>query len=560
MYCAVSTQAGLPLRALGAEAVRVAGRIAGDVMILAGEPAAGPALLLEALALRRAGVHFSLSLHVEDERVRLIRDRSREFCAAYATWDEVRLMLDQYAATISETRTTLSTADRAALVEAMRLADSLIVRSWLEHGRLTEVVGPLRREAEIIINDDLAVPAHVFGERTDVVVYAPEYRADELGAFVTALCDLEVPVTIIARDRPTIGGRVRFVGPEGAVAALGHARLIVDATSNDPGVALALAKLGRPLAVSSAGGATEILRGVSIYVPWDRRSILSAVANGLSGAPPVICVGRWEDRPSRRAQPVRRADDPLVSIVVATYNRPQLLAETLQTIERQTYSALEIIVVNDGGCDVRNVVARFPRARLIDEPSNAGPAAARNRGLCAARGTFATFFDDDDEMFPDHIATLVNALERSGLDVAYGQLINCFAVRTGSERRPTGALAGHTALLDHADIQWAGSLATTAVLFRRAIVDRIGTLDEGLVNAEDYEFWLRLAAGREWARVSDVTSVYFIHEDRSSYSAKDGVRRFRDAHQAIYAKHPSPRPLVHAGRVSMLEYFAQASS
>lgn len=302
------------------------------------------------------------------------------------------------------------------------------------------------------------------------------------------------------------------------------------------------------------------MRGVSIYVPWDRRSILSAVANGLGAAPPVIRAGCYQDRPSERVQPVTRVDDPLVSIIVATYNRPHSLAETLRTLERQTYLSLEIIVVNDGGCDVRDVVARFPRARLIDESANSGPAAARNRGLSESRGTFVTFFDDDDEMFPDHIAVLVNALEWSGLDVAYGQLINCFADRTGADRRPTGALAGHTALLDHADIQWAGSLAPTAVLFRRAIVDRIGVLDETLVNAEDYEFWLRLAAGREWARVSDVTSVYFIHGDASSYSANDGVRRSLDAHQAIYAKHPSPRPLVHAGRISMLDYFGQGST
>jgi GT2 family glycosyltransferase len=107
-----------------------------------------------------------------------------------------------------------------------------------------------------------------------------------------------------------------------------------------------------------------------------------------------------------------------------------------------------------------------------------------------------------------------------------------------------------------ADIQWAGLLASTAILFRRTLVDRIGGLDESLETAEDYDFCLRLVEGRECAHVDDVTSKYFIRSDGSNYSANDGARRYWRAHQAIYAKHPSLRPLVLAGRASMLEYFA----
>jgi glycosyltransferase involved in cell wall biosynthesis len=246
-------------------------------------------------------------------------------------------------------------------------------------------------------------------------------------------------------------------------------------------------------------------------------------------------------------------------VIVATYNRPVLLAETLAAIERQTYPSLEIIVVNDAGADVRDVVARFPRARLIDQPENRGPAAARNRGLADARGTFATLFDDDDEMFPDHVATLANALIVSGLDVAYGQMINAFVTKAATGRYVIDTLAGHDALLDHADIQWAGALATTAVMFRRALVERIGTVDESLVAAEDYEFWYRLAEAREWVRVREVSSIYFVRRDGSNRSAT-GARRYFLAHQAIYGKHPSARPLVCAGRTAMLELFGQTAA
>jgi GT2 family glycosyltransferase len=534
-------------------------RDGGDVTILACEPASAAETLMKALALRRAGTHFALAVRIEDARAGRVRDYARELCATYATWDEVRLKLDGFGVTIAEQRTAVTAGQRADLTEAMRLADTVIVRSWNEYNRLVEAVGAVPSEVEIVIGLDPAVPIAVAGERTDVVIYAPLSRADELAHLVTALGDLEIPVTMIARDAPTIASRVRFELPERAAGVLGRARAIVDASGDDPGVALALAQLGRPLIVSSTGGASEVLCGAGSYDPWHRRSILAAVANALGAPPPALRAAHWASRPRPRAQPAFGSDAPLVSVVVATHNRRVLLGETLAAIERQTYPALEIIVVNDAGADVHDVVARFPRARLIDQPENRGPAAARNRGLADARGTFAILFDDDDEMFPDHLAALANALLVSGLDVAYGQMINTFVSKAGPDRYVIDALAGHEALLDHADIQWAGALATTAVMFRRGVLATAGTVDESLAAAEDYEFWYRLAEGREWVRVSGVTSMYNVRRDGSNRSAT-GARRYFIAHQAIYAKHPSQRPLVGAGRAAMLELFGQTAA
>lgn len=526
--------------------------------VIACDPASAAAALAKAVELRRAGTHFALSVSVEDLRVASIRDYVRALCATYSTWDEVRLMFDGFGPKIAGERTAVSAEQRAQLIEVMRLADAVNVRSWTEYGRLVEALGAVPAEIEVVTGTDPAVPTAVAGERTDVVVYAPLDRADELGHFVAALGDLEVPVTIVATGTPTIGGRVRFEPPERATEALGRARVIVDAGRSDPGTALALAALGRPLLVSSTGGATEVLHGAGTYDPWHRRSILAAVANALAGSAPTVRDPHFNEQPRDYIAPEFAADVPLVSVVVATYNRPGLLAETLAAIERQTYPNLEIVVVNDAGRDVRDVVARFPRARLFDQPQNRGPAAARNRGLSEARGTFAILFDDDDEMFPDHIGALANALIVSGLDVAYGQMINAFVTRSGEDRWTIESFAGHEALLDHADIQWAGALATTAVMFRRALVERIGAVDESLTAAEDYEFWYRLAEGREWVRVSDVTSMYFVRGDGSNRSSS-GARRYFVAHQAIYAKHPSARPLVAAGRHAMLELFGQTA-
>jgi len=242
--------------------------------------------------------------------------------------------------------------------------------------------------------------------------------------------------------------------------------------------------------------------------------------------------------------------------VVPTHNRAQMLDTMLASVDRQTYPAIETIVVNDAGPSVNEIVARHPHTRAIDHLTNRGPAAARNTGARAARGEYVIFFDDDDEMFPDHITALVNAAERTGFDVAYGQMINCFLIPVGAGRFVVDGLLAHYALLDHAEIQWGASLATTAVLFRRRLFELLGPVDESLDNSEDYEFWLRLAAGREWARVSAVTSLYSVRTDGTNRSSERGAARRFAAHSAIYAKHASDRPLVAAGRSAMLGGFA----
>jgi glycosyltransferase involved in cell wall biosynthesis len=214
------------------------------------------------------------------------------------------------------------------------------------------------------------------------------------------------------------------------------------------------------------------------------------------------------------------------------------------------------VVVNDAGADISGVVAAHRRTRALFSPMRLGPAGARNLGLRAIRGEYVMFFDDDDEMFPDHVGSLVSALERTGLDVSYGQMLNGFFLKAGPDNYVLDGVAGHDSLLDHAEIQWAGSLATTSILFRRRLVDQIGELDGSMQVGEDYDYWYRLAQGREWARVPYVTALYRWRLDASNYSALS-CERFVVAHRQIYLKHPTNRTLVAAGRNANLEALAE---
>ena len=105
----------------------------------------------------------------------------------------------------------------------------------------------------------------------------------------------------------------------------------------------------------------------------------------------------------------------LVSVILPVYNAGATVDRALASVVGQTYSPLEIIAVDDGSRD--DTVARVRRwmpkcdLRLIVQPENGGPAAARNAGLAAARGAYVAFLDSDDEWLPEKTGMQVRALE-----------------------------------------------------------------------------------------------------------------------------------------------------
>jgi glycosyltransferase involved in cell wall biosynthesis len=99
--------------------------------------------------------------------------------------------------------------------------------------------------------------------------------------------------------------------------------------------------------------------------------------------------------------------NPLVSVVIPAFNAEHQLEPTLRSVLAQDYAPFEVIVVDDGSEDATAAVAaRFPEVRCVTQ-ENAGPAAARNRGVREARGEFLAFVDADDEVPPTKLSTQV---------------------------------------------------------------------------------------------------------------------------------------------------------
>src|ERR1700727_1817242 len=108
--------------------------------------------------------------------------------------------------------------------------------------------------------------------------------------------------------------------------------------------------------------------------------------------------------------------NPIISVIVANYNGERYLTEALNSILAQTFSQLEVLLVDDKSTDrsleIAEAFARNDaRLRILQLSENHGPAAARNYGLNASRGAWVAVVDSDDYIHPDRLRRLLEAAE-----------------------------------------------------------------------------------------------------------------------------------------------------
>lgn len=117
------------------------------------------------------------------------------------------------------------------------------------------------------------------------------------------------------------------------------------------------------------------------------------------------------------------AANPLVSVIVRTKDRPMLVKRALRSISKQTYRPVEVVLVNDGGCDLDSEelqgILGDVSLNYISLGKNTGRAHAGNVGLDNVKGKYIGFLDDDDELSPEHLRDLAAKLANSGSKVAY---------------------------------------------------------------------------------------------------------------------------------------------
>jgi len=213
---------------------------------------------------------------------------------------------------------------------------------------------------------------------------------------------------------------------------------------------------------------------------------------------------------------------PMVSVIVPTYNRPDTLLDALRSILNQTYQDFEIIVVNDAGSDVENIV-RFldkdDRITYIRHGSNRNLAAARNTGIMVARGKYIAYLDDDDLYRPDHLQTLVTFLEQSKCKVAYTDAYRAHQERRDGRYVVTKRDIPYSFDFDHDRILVHNFVPVLCFMHERACLNAVGFFDESLTTHEDWELWIRLSRRFQFAHIKKVTCEFASRIDGSTMSS-----------------------------------------
>jgi glycosyltransferase involved in cell wall biosynthesis len=205
----------------------------------------------------------------------------------------------------------------------------------------------------------------------------------------------------------------------------------------------------------------------------------------------------------------------MVSVVVPTKDRAELLDQTLRSIAEQTEPAAEVIVADDGSTDDTAAVVARHRATLVRNGEGGwGAAGGRNAGLERVRTDLVAFVDSDDLLLPGALAALLAALRGApAAPFAFGQGLS--AARLDAGWTPHGLIHPDPEELEGlpASIFARNSVPSSGALVRAEDARAIGGFDTGLHFVEDQDFWVRLARRGDPVHVPELVCVYRIHPD-----------------------------------------------
>ncbi|MCU4974993.1 glycosyltransferase family 2 protein [Halobacteria archaeon AArc-m2/3/4] len=191
--------------------------------------------------------------------------------------------------------------------------------------------------------------------------------------------------------------------------------------------------------------------------------------------------------------------EPLVSVIIPTHNRPQLLERAVESVLDQTYDNLELLVVDDASDERTDLEATFDFAAIADYEyiyldENRGGAEARNVGLDASTGEYLAFLDDDDEWLPEKIEQQVDLFKTSSDDVG----LVYTAVLQRDETKEIEDVHFNPVPNEHLrDLmlkQYIGTMSS--VMIRSAVLERVDGLNEEFPCWHDWEFYFRV--GKEF--------------------------------------------------------------
>jgi glycosyltransferase involved in cell wall biosynthesis len=217
---------------------------------------------------------------------------------------------------------------------------------------------------------------------------------------------------------------------------------------------------------------------------------------------------------------------PRISIVTPSYNQGRFLAQTIESIQRQTYPHWEHVVVDGLSTDnTAEVLGRYAHLRILRE-RDSGPAEAVNKGMRLASGEILCFLNSDDTLLPGALERVARDLQpRRGRHVVVGRCI--YVAETGTpldcEHSWTAAPSRRRVLA-----AWKGNCIPQPSTFWSAEAwRRCGPLDESEKLVFDYDFMCRLSRVYSFTAIDEILSTYRLHPESKSFFSRESQARAR---------------------------------
>lgn len=241
---------------------------------------------------------------------------------------------------------------------------------------------------------------------------------------------------------------------------------------------------------------------------------------------------------------------PKVTVVIPTYNRPDLVMRALSSVCRQTFTDFEVLVIDDGQKErAEAAVASIgdSRIRYVANEHSLGGGGARNVGISMARGEFVAFLDDDDEWFPEKLQIQVDLLEKypeaavafSGLEMCdvSGEVIRTVAPNEEGIVRPFERLLRRPYI-------W-----TSVILMRLSLCDEEGFFDIHLTKNQEWDVTLRLSRLHPFVATNRPLARLHVLDEESHMGGKGNMANIIKGNELFLKKYHAEyalRPKVYA--------------
>jgi len=243
----------------------------------------------------------------------------------------------------------------------------------------------------------------------------------------------------------------------------------------------------------------------------------------------------------------------LVSVIIRTKDRPNFLQRAIDSVCSQDYNNIELIIINDGGCEVVDIINHYKSVfknvpgcsvkRDFIYVKNAVSVMrnnAANIGLQSAKGKYICLLDDDDYFYSQHLSKHVDTQNKKGCLWSISRSFESIENENGVEK-----VKKYNYPSDFNKIKFyffENYFPSNSIVFQKKLIDEVGLFDKNLQVLEDWDLWIRMYMETEPCLIDEITSVYTTRNGasnvRMSFEAKglwkDAFKRVMEKYKEIY--------------------------